>query len=46
VKEKGQNLERCLGIEDPSSLSSSPSSKFPEKEKIDTKPYAGGYLDL
>jgi hypothetical protein len=46
VKEKGQNLERCLGIEDPSSLSSSPSSKFPEKEKIDTKPYAGGYLDF
>ena len=47
MKEKGQNLEGCLGIEDPSSLSSLPSSsKFPEKEKIDTKPYAGGYLDF
>ena len=47
MEEKGQNLEGSLGIENPSSLSSSPpSSKFPEKEKIDTEPYAGGYLDF
>ena len=46
MKEKGQNLERCLSIEDPLSLSLLLSSKFLEKEKIDTKPYAGGYLDF